>query len=150
MTAVLALVTLLSGQMLDGHVHRQPHGGVLAHCGPYLVEIVVHQRGERTPQQVASVDAELWLTTEDGAPVPPSNRSVRLKVVGFGGWVAIKPWGDHFEGRVGVREAFQPISFEAELRDGSRVHRARLQWTNLDDQERLDDRMRKYDNRNRK
>lgn len=41
---VAAVAGLWVGQMVDGHVHKAPHGGVVVHAGPYHLEVVVLDR----------------------------------------------------------------------------------------------------------
>src|SRR4051794_8253257 len=41
MSPLLAAALLFAGQLVDGHVHTPPHGGVIAHAGPYHLETVV-------------------------------------------------------------------------------------------------------------
>jgi hypothetical protein len=39
-------LSLWSGPLVDGHVHKAPHSGVIAHAGPYHLELVISEDGE--------------------------------------------------------------------------------------------------------
>src|SRR5262245_35170479 len=54
------LLSLWLGPMVDGHVHKAPHGGVIAHAGPYHVEMFVSEDAIR-----------VWILDDKEKVVPP-------------------------------------------------------------------------------
>lgn len=163
----VVVATMWAGQMLDGHVHRQHHGGVLAHCSPdgeardhrkvALLELVIRQRGEREPAvpkqpgvpgdgtkapDVPEVDVEVWLLSENEAAMSPKGWSLRLRVSPTPDSVPLQLHGNRFKGRLGVPAALGTLVLEAtlnSLKERTRVCVARLNWTVLDDRERMND-----------
>jgi hypothetical protein len=147
LSAVVLALGIWGGQLVDGHVHKAPHGGVLAHCGPYLVEVVVRRApdvADRLPVAalvgqakavVPDAQVEAWLLSEKDTAVTPGAR--KLKVRSAGREAALPVRGDGFAGTLAVGDREVPL--EIELVEGNRTARTHLVWSNLDDRERLDD-----------
>jgi hypothetical protein len=148
MLSTIAIVLgFWSGQLVDGHVHRAPHGGVLAHCGPYLVEVVVRRTGDvteklpvsavlgQTPAVVPDTEVDVWLLTERETAVNPGAR--RLKVRSGGREATLAVLGGGFSGRMALRDPSIPL--DVEVSESGHTEHVHLTWTNLDDRARLDD-----------
>jgi hypothetical protein len=134
----LALVVLVAGQLIDGHVHKVQNGGLLVHCGGRVVEIVVRRRGE-VVEGVPVVAVESWLFSEKDAWLPPDGRTLRMRETRRRTEVTLQPVRDHFEGKLPIASEDGTVPIELELVDRGRISRARVTWTNLDDRERIDD-----------
>jgi hypothetical protein len=134
----MALLAVLAGQMIDGHVHKVQNGGLLVHCGGKVVEIVVRRRGE-VVEGVPVVDVEGWLFSEKDAWLAPDGRTLRLREIRRRTEVTLQPARDHFEGKLPIASEDGTVPIELELSDRGRISRARLTWTNLDERERIDD-----------
>ena len=134
----LAILVLVAGQQIDGHVHKVQNGGRLVHCGGRVVEIVVRRRGEAV-DGVPVVGVEGWLFSEKDAWLPPEGRTLRVRESRRRIEVTLQPVRDHFEGKLPIASDDGTVPIELELVDRGRVSRARLTWTNLDDRERIDD-----------
>jgi hypothetical protein len=147
LTAAVLALGFWAGQLVDGHVHSAPHGGVLAHCGPYLVEVVVRRGPDvaeklpvaaltgQTRAVVPDARIQVWLLTEKEMPVMPAGR--KLKVRSTGHHASLPAQDDGFQGKLAVSDREVPLDLE--LIDGGRVQRAHLVWSALDERERLDD-----------
>jgi hypothetical protein len=147
LSAVVMALGIWGGQLVDGHVHRAPHGGVLAHCGSYLVEVVVRRApdvAERLPVAalvgqskvvVPDADVEAWLLSEKDSAVAPGARKLKVRSAGREATLPVR--GDGFAGKLAVGDREVPL--ELELVDGNRTARAHLVWSNLDERGRLDD-----------
>jgi len=134
----VAVLVLLAGQMIDGHIHKVQKGGLLVHSGGRVVEIVVHRRGS-VVDGVPVVDVEGWLFSEKDAWLPPDGRTLRVRETRRRTEVTLQPMRDHFEGKLPIASDDGTVPIELELADHGRVSRASLTWTNLDDRERIDD-----------
>jgi hypothetical protein len=127
---LLLAAMLWAGQLVDGHVHKRPHGGALAHCGAYLLEVGVY------PDRI-----DVWLLDEKEATQEPRGKDLTLSVEGpqlAKRRLTLKPRGDHFRETLSVGHPSE-LHIKAELRDGPRQCRSTLVWTQLDARDRLDD-----------
>jgi hypothetical protein len=118
--------------LVDGHVHKTPHGGVLAHCGGFLLETGVY------PDRI-----DVWVLNEKEQTLEPRGKQLIVTVEGpqlARRRLALQPRGDHFRETFDVNHPVQ-LTIKAELRDGSRTCRASYGWTQLDARDRLDDRI---------
>jgi hypothetical protein len=127
---LLLAASLWAGQLVDGHVHKRPHGGALGHCGPLLLEVAIF------PDRI-----DVWLLDEKEVTQEPRGKELTLTVEGpevprrrF----TARPRGDHFRDSFSYGSPNQ-VHIVAELRDGGRVCRSTIQWTLLDARDRLDD-----------
>jgi hypothetical protein len=122
-------VALLAGQLVDGHLHLAPHGGVISHAGPYHLETVVDEGW-----------IAVWLLDRRMRPVAPGTHTlaatIRLsqrppQTVAFGAR------GDHFRAEVDLA-GLPTLAVEMRL-DASKHARARasFRWTALDARQRL-------------
>jgi hypothetical protein len=138
MSAAIGLLALLAGPLVDGHVHKAAHAGVIVHAGPYHLEVVVKDRV-----------TEVWLLDQRERVVrPPEGSSVTLVVtVPQTGPVGSEPRAlaglakhDHFELSLALGSVITTgFTGRISLRLGSKTHEARLRWTPLDAKHRLDD-----------
>jgi hypothetical protein len=130
--ALVLAVAFWAGQLVDGHVHKTPHAGVLAHCGAHLLETAVY------PDRI-----DVWLLNEKEQTQEPRGKQLAMVVEGPQlprRRILLKPRGDHFRETFDVNHPTQ-LSMKVELRDGARVCRASIGWTQLDARDRLDDQM---------
>jgi hypothetical protein len=142
--AIAAAFLVWSGPVVDGHVHRAAHGGVMAHAGPYHFELVladdavqlwVLDRDERTVRLPA--DARLSLTIErPGLKLPPGYKvrpeaPARLERAAS---------GDHFRAppQAHLRNPAR-VLVKAELTMAGKTYRAELPCEPLDFKHRLYD-----------
>lgn len=131
----LVFVIILAGQMVDGHVHKAHHGGVIAHFDRKHVEVVV---GEGL--------VTVWLLNEKERVIPPKGirgqvRLVLEKSVDGGTktqTVVLQKVADHLEASADVQEA-DTVTGTLEFRLKGRVTKAAFRWTPLDARKRLDD-----------
>jgi hypothetical protein len=135
MVSLVASISLMwmasswAGQMVDGHVHKAPHKGVIAHLGPHHVEWRV-DRGKIVA----------WLLDEKLHVVPPANRALRaeLEIDGAKKSLSLTARGDRFE--VGwFVDSHVRMSGTLELTDGKKTFKGPVRWTALDARDRLDD-----------
>lgn len=128
---VTALAGWWAGQLVDGHVHRAPNGGVIAHLGDQHVEVVV-----------SDGKLQLWLTDREEKVIPPAGHAVKviLKVTGRGQELTLilTPAGNHLQAGAPV-EAGDTIAARVEVRASRKVMRTTFRWTPLDARQRLDD-----------
>ena len=143
-TAIAVTCLLWSGPLVEGHVHKAAHGGVMAHAGPYHLELVL-----------ADDAIELWVLDQDERVVrlPPGARvSLTFERPGLklppGFKVAPEPKvldlpasGDRFSARP-LPHFRNPakVLVRAELRIAGKVHRADIACDTLDFKHRLLDR----------
>jgi hypothetical protein len=131
MSLLLAAALLFAGQLVDGHVHKPPHGGVIAHAGPYHVETVVSQ---------GFVD--VWLLDKALKVVPPAGHSLAATVrpgEDAPQRLTFAPHDDHFRAAVDL-SAVPAMAVEVRVDAGRRAAaRASFRWTALDARQRLDD-----------
>ena len=136
--------------MVDGHVHKAPHSGVIAHVGPYHIELVARD-----------ATIEVWLLDQNERLVlPPENSRVFLKMnrpikgpIRFkvGGEllpapagadeVLLVPVGERYESAFDLERVITTgFKARAELRLATRTLPTEFEWTPLDARHRLDDR----------
>jgi hypothetical protein len=150
MGLVMVLCTW-SGPLVDGHVHKAPHAGVIVHSGPYHLELVVQDlaiqvwlldQAERVVRPPA--DASLVLTFDrpvkgrirfkagqNGVLAEPGTNEVALVLV-----------GDRFQATFTLeRVVTTGFTAQAELRVGAKIFKSAFRWTPLDATHRLDDRL---------
>jgi hypothetical protein len=130
MTGALLLLTLWAGELVDGHVHRAPHGGKIAHLGDGHLELRVNE-----------TELQVWLLDQRMRPLPPGPRSLRLTLAPKGRptqTVVLTPAGDHLRATVDLT-GLPDLQITAELRSGRRTAHASFRWTILDAKERIDD-----------
>jgi hypothetical protein len=118
---------LFAAQMVDGHLHKAPHNGVIVHCGPYLLETVIRD------YHVVNT----WVMNEKERPVAVGDRSIRVRVVETKQELALKSAGDHFEVGLSSAPGGGTMHFDVELRDGRRTYKAAVLWRNIDDMDRM-------------
>jgi hypothetical protein len=129
-TSLVLAVAAWAGQLVDGHVHKTPHAGVVAHCGAYLLETAVY------PDRI-----DVWLLNEKEQTQEPRGKVLTMVVEGpqlSRRRIVLKPRSDHFRETFDVDHPTQ-LTMKAELRDGARVCRVQIGWTQLDARDRLDD-----------
>jgi hypothetical protein len=133
----VTLLALWAGPLVDGHVHKAPHSGVIAHAGAYHLELVPKDRV-----------IQVWLLDQRERIVPPASgatlsldfdrplsrpvkgaRSIRLQ------WAT-----DHFEASFGM-EPITGFTARAHLFVAGQRLRATFRVTLLDLRDRLDDRL---------
>jgi hypothetical protein len=141
-TAIAVAWLLWSGPLIDGHVHKAAHGGVIAHAGPYHLELVladeavemwVLDQDERVVRLPA--DARLSLTFErPGQKLPPGYKVPGPKVL------PLSLSRDHFRARP-LSDFRNPgrVLVRVELHIGGKVHRAEIDCGPLDFKHRLYD-----------
>jgi hypothetical protein len=118
------------GPLVRGHVHKAPHGGVIAHVGDDHVELVVSD-GLIT----------VWLTDRAEKVISPGGEEVRVtyKVKGKPvATVALQPTGDRREAKAQV-EAGDVIAGRVEVRRDKKTLTTSFQWSPLDARQRLND-----------
>ncbi len=129
---------ILAGQMVDGHVYKANHGGVIAHLDrKHVVEVIV---GEGL--------VTVWLLDEKEKVIPPKSIRGQVRVVlekSVDGkkrtqTVVLQQVVDRLEGRASVRET-DTVTGTLELRLKGRITKAVFHWTPLDARKRLDDRL---------
>lgn len=129
MAALAALVLLLGGQMVDGHVHKAAHGGVIAHLGRQHLEVLVDQHR-----------IEAWLLDEKERPLPPRGElRITLEIPGEAPRTLTLPAGETRYAAPVSLDLPPEMHIGAELRIGKQVRRVRFRWTVLDARHRLDD-----------
>lgn len=134
-TGSLALLAVWTGPLVDGHVHKAPHAGVVAHAGAYHLELVVKD-----------ATIEVWLLDQNERVVRPvSGSSVSLTVnralarpVKGTKRVVLRWSGDHFESSFGL-DPLTGFSARALLVVGGKRLRANFTVTLLDLRHRLVD-----------
>jgi hypothetical protein len=131
MSSLLALAALLAGQLVDGHVHVAPHGGVIAHAGPYHIETVVEEDW-----------MAVWLLDKRMRPVAPAGHTLGAtlrRTEDAPETVTFAAQGDHFRAAVDLA-GLPPLAVEMRLDSGKHGHaRASFRWTALDARQRLED-----------
>jgi hypothetical protein len=118
------------GPLVRGHVHKAPHGGVIAHVGDDHVELVVSD-GLIT----------VWLTDRAEKVIPPGGEEVRVafKVKEKPAvTITLHPKGDRREAKAQV-EAGDVIAGRVEVRRDKKVLTTSFQWSPLDARQRLND-----------
>lgn len=129
---VCQAVVLWMGQKVDGHVHAPPHGGTIAHAGPYHLELLVEESW-----------IEVWVLDARLKTVPPKDLSLRVtlepkdreKQV-----LTLAPTGDRFRAAAKL-EGFPDLVATAELATAKGIVRGVFRWTLLDARHRMDDSM---------
>jgi hypothetical protein len=137
-TAAIVALSVWSGQLVDGHVHRAPHSGVIAHAGAYHLELVLAEDGEQLwvldeSEQVVRppAGARLSLTFEQLEPKPDRDAPAAKPL-------HLMPADDHFE-RLSARGRAPSTRtlVRAELLMGGKTLRALFVYTLLDYRHRL-------------
>ena len=132
MTAAMLWAALIAGQLVDGHLHAAPHGGVIAHAGALHLETVVEETG-----------MEVWLLDRRGKPLPSTGHTLAA-TLRFQSpdrpaqTVTFAPSGDHFRALVDLA-GLPALNVELRLDAGKRTTRAAFRWTLLDARHRLGD-----------
>lgn len=149
-----ALVVLLAGwagPMVDGHVHKAANSGVIAHAGPYHVELVVLDDRVRlwvldANERPVTLPASSRVTVKTDLPLaPPSlgDHAVRPEATPGGKGtlqLELQAVGDRFEAPFDINRALvRGFTARIELRVAGRLLPAALSWTPLDARHRLDD-----------
>jgi hypothetical protein len=121
----IVLAMLLAGQMVDGHVHAAPHGGVISHAGRYHLESVVDEKYidvwlldghmKTVPLVRHALGAILRFQQPDRAP-----QNVPFTVD-----------GDHFHAPVDLA-GLPTLKVEMRLDAGKKQARAAFRWSVLD------------------
>jgi hypothetical protein len=135
MTALLALLAVWAGALVDGHVHKAPHSGVIAHAGPYHLELVVKDHL-----------VQVWLLDGQERTVPPPPGSSLSLVIDHPlerpikgtRRVALQRATDHFECPFRM-DPMAGFTADAQLTVRRQRLRARFVVTLLDFRDRLDD-----------
>jgi hypothetical protein len=128
-------LTLWIGPLVDGHVHKVPHSGVIAHAGAYHLELVPKDRA-----------IEVWLLDQREQVVPPASRSTLsltfdrplTRPVKGAKHVTLQLVRDHFESPFGM-EPITGFTARADLVVGGQKLRATFAVSLLDLRQRLDD-----------
>lgn len=132
----LFFAIILAGQMVDGHVFKAHHGGVIARLDrKHVVEVVVGE-GQVT----------VWLLNKKEKVIPPKSIRGQVRLVlekSVDGkrstqTVVLQQVADRLEGSASVQET-DTLTGTIELRLKRRVTRAVFRWTPLDARKRLDD-----------
>jgi hypothetical protein len=122
---------LLAGQLVDGHVHAAPHGGVIAHAGPYHLETVV----DEDRMDVWVLDGNLKTV----APPGPLAATLRFKQSDRAAQrVTFTASGDHLHADVPLA-GLPSMNVELRLDAAGKPVRASFRFTALDSRHRLDD-----------
>src|SRR2546421_12065723 len=131
MSPLLAVSFLLAGQLVDGHVHLAPHGGVILHAGPYHLETVIDE---------AWID--VWVLDKRMRPVAPAGHTLAATVRPTERppqTVTFAAQGDHFRAALDL-VGLPTLAVEMRLDTGKHAPaRASFRWTALDARQRLED-----------
>jgi len=130
-TALLMTAFLWAGEMVDGHVHKAPHGGKIAHIGD-------HQHVEL---RVDETEVVVWILDENARPLSPKGRSLRLTITPKDRpkqTVVMTARDDHFRGAVELL-GLPELQVTAELKFGRQTAQTSFRWTILDAPERIQD-----------
>jgi hypothetical protein len=129
---IILWALLMAGQLVDGHVHAAPHGGVIAHAGPYHLESVVDEKR-----------IEVWLLDQNMKPVPAAGHrlAATLRFVQPDRAARSVPFtveGDHFAAPVDLT-GLPSMNVEMRLDPGKKLARAAFRWQAIDSRQRLED-----------
>jgi hypothetical protein len=127
---LLLLVSLWGGELVDGHVHRAPHGGKIAHLGAQHLEMRVDEK------QIL-----IWLLDEEMRTLPPNGRALQVTVSPKGRprqALVLVPIGDHLRAAVDLM-GLPELQVSAELKNGRKPLKASFRWTILDATDRIED-----------
>lgn len=131
LTTLAVLLAGWAGPMVDGHVHKAPHSGVIAHAGPYHIEVVITDTAMR-----------IWLLDQKEQTVPPpAGSTIQVKADRGFRELVLRPAGERYEAPFDLQRVLATgFLGRVELRLGSEKIRSEFRWSTLDARHRLDDR----------
>lgn len=78
----VAMLAIWAGPLVDGHVHKASHSGVIAHAGPYHLEVVVRDHVIQAwlldgRERALSIPADSSLSMNLDPPLPLKKKEFR-------------------------------------------------------------------------
>jgi hypothetical protein len=127
---LLLMVSWWGGELVDGHVHKTPHGGKIAHLGVLHLEMRVEER-----------EIRIWLLDQQMKTVSPKGQVLQVTVSPKDRpkqTLSLLPTDDHFRAHVEL-VGLPELQVTAVLTTKGKTAQTTFRWTILDARERIED-----------